>query len=218
MLLGAVCASAQPFSFGAKAGFPLTKLLEAHVDAPFSSDSTMSWYVIGPTVEVRLPFGLGVEADALYRHFEVSRTVSVRISSPNEIEQIVTTTKASVNDWEFPLLAKYRFHTRVVHPYIDAGPSWDLVGGSSTGTQTTTPIVPLGPPATIAITGGIGAQHHLVTGFVMGGGVEFRLGFLRIAPELRYTRWLSQHFTIPITPNAIFSEQNQLEFLAGFTL
>lgn len=175
--------------------------------------------MIGPTVEVRLPFGLSVEADAIYRHFEFSQFESMRVyPPPNEIEQVYTTTRTFVKDWEFPLLAKYRFHAPAVRPYVDAGPSWDLVGGKSTGMKTITPIVPFGPQTTSSFTSGVAAQHNLAGGFALGGGVEFRLGFFRIAPELRCTHWLNQHFAIPITPNAIFSKQDQLEFLAGFTL
>jgi len=33
-------------------------------------------------------------------------------------------------------------------------------------------------------------------------------------PEVRYTRWTSQHFTLP---NILNSNQNQAEFLVGIT-
>ena len=31
-------------------------------------------------------------------------------------------------------------------------------------------------------------------GFLVGGGVEFKAGVLKIAPEFRYTRWLRGYF------------------------
>ena len=45
-------------SVGLKGGFPLTDSL---------SDSASKNYLIGPMAELNLPFGLAVEADALYR-------------------------------------------------------------------------------------------------------------------------------------------------------
>jgi len=38
---------------------------------------------------------------------------------------------------------------------------------------------------------------------------------LHISPEIRYTRWGSSHFNIP--NGSAISNQNQAEFLVGFT-
>ena len=35
--------------------------------------------------------------------------------------------KTTGNDWEFPLLAKYRFHLKAVRPYVDAGIAWETL-------------------------------------------------------------------------------------------
>jgi hypothetical protein len=75
--------------------------------------------------------------------------------------------------------------------------------------------------------------HKTVTGFVAGFGVDLHLRFLNISPEIRYTRWGSQHFFTPViavigpgvgivpVPTGILgtiqSNQNQAEFLVGFT-
>lgn len=70
--ISAAAAIAQPVSFGIKAGVPLTDLLDAESYNPgilFSQYTSMtSPYIVGPTVEVGLPFGLAIEADALFRH------------------------------------------------------------------------------------------------------------------------------------------------------
>ncbi|MDQ6758407.1 MAG: hypothetical protein M3Z32_00910, partial [Acidobacteriota bacterium] len=95
--------AAQPFSFGLRVGTPL--------DEAFTNGGARNVLqetqrlVIGPTVELRLPFHLGVEADALYRRYTIGGTV---------------------NNWEFPILVMYRFSgAPLIHPYIAAGPSFN---------------------------------------------------------------------------------------------
>ena len=70
LLFGAVSALAQPFSFGVKAGVPLTDFLNAAESQQFAFNSTTNRYIVGPTAELHLPFGLGVEFDILYRRFD----------------------------------------------------------------------------------------------------------------------------------------------------
>ena len=59
---------AQPVSFGLKGGVPLTDFIDT-VSGSKTSITTTNRYIVGPTIELRLPAGFGVEADALYRHF-----------------------------------------------------------------------------------------------------------------------------------------------------
>ena len=135
---------------------------------------------------MRLPFGLGFEFDALYRHFNYTDITG-------SLNQITGTSHSG--DWEFPLLAKYRFPTRIVRPYVEAGVAWDTLSG-------------------IGGSAGITAQHSTVMGGVVGAGIDIHALVIHIAPELRYTRWTSQYFTIP---NVLHSNQNQAEFLVGIT-
>jgi hypothetical protein len=53
-------------------------------------------------------------------------------------------------------------------------------------------------------------------GFVFGGGLEVKLGFLRITPELRYTRWGSENFTDPVAA-LLHTNKNQGDFILGLT-
>jgi hypothetical protein len=48
----------------------------------------------------------------------------------------------------------------------------------------------------------------------MGGGIDIHVLVLHIAPEIRFTRWTSQHFDLA---NVVASNQNQAEFLVGVT-
>src|SRR5260370_28677457 len=98
-------------SFGVKGGVPLTDAL---------SGSVSKNYVIGPMVELKLPLGFAVEADALYR--PVNLTLNFRVGSSSE----------EVGSAEFPILAKYHFlHTPVVKPYAEAGPIFRHVGSEA---------------------------------------------------------------------------------------
>jgi hypothetical protein len=64
-------------------------------------------------LEVRLPFGLGVELDALYKRFDQTGG-SIHAGS---------TAAQTGSSWEFPLLGKYRFGRSFTKPYIEAGAS-----------------------------------------------------------------------------------------------
>src|SRR5258708_1734729 len=57
-------------------------------------------YIVGPSLEVRLPLHLSVEADGLYRPLIQTTT--------NTVVPLGTFTYSrTVNSWEFPILAKY---------------------------------------------------------------------------------------------------------------
>ena len=177
-------ASAQPFTAGVKVGLPLTDFLNT---VNGTTSSTTNRYLVGPMVELRLPAGLGVEFDALYRHFDYTNLVGSTVNA-------VTSTGSS-GAWEFPLVAKYKFPSRIVRPYLEAGVSWDTLMG-----------------VTNAV--GVTLQNNTVMGAVVGGGVDIHAVVLHISPEIRYTRWTSQHFNVA---NVLHSNQDQMEFLVGIT-
>jgi hypothetical protein len=80
--------------------------------------------------------------------------------------------------WELPVLAKYKFPGHFLKPLIEAGPAFRL-------------------PATGAI------SNH---GITVGAGVELSARLLKIAPEIRFTRWATDLVTLP----------NQMELLVAF--
>jgi len=163
----AISAFGQSFGVGLKGGFGLTD--------SFSNTSGSKDYVIGPTFEIRLPFSLAVEADALYRPL-------------NE------TSSTSISSWEIPVVAKYRFHAPIVRPYIEAGPSFRALGNLGIDLSSV-------------------GERLSDKGFTAGAGVEFKIPFIRIAPELRYTHW-GADYNVPAS-GAIPSNQNQAELLVG---
>ena len=161
-------------------------------------------YIVGVTGEVRLPFGLGVEVDVLYRHFNYE--------SESQAADVLTNGRTTGSAFEFPILGKYRIgKMKAVHPFVDAGVSWDtlagltqtvntLIGGNTTTSSNSTPLQ---------------LQNSTTRGYVFGGGLDFKLLVLHIQPEIRYTRWGAQHFFDP--SGLLHSSENQGEFLLGIT-
>jgi hypothetical protein len=184
LLFASTLAFSQPFTAGIKVGLPLTDFLNT---VNGTASTTTNRYIVGPMVELRLPFGLGVELDALYRHFDYTNIVGSTVNA-------VTSTGSS-GAWEFPLVAKYRFPSRIVRPYLEAGVAWDTLMGLTT-------------------TAGITSQKSTVMGAVIGGGIDIHAIILHVSPELRYTRWTSQHFNVA---GVLHSNQDQAEFLVGIT-
>ena len=50
----------------------------------------------------------------------------------------------------------------------------------------------------------------------MGAGVDFHALILHITPEFRYVRWADQNYRFQYAAS-LASNQNQAEFLVGFT-
>ena len=199
LLLGAVSAWAQLFSYGVKAGVPITQFLDAAKSQQFAFNSATNRYIVGPTAELHLPFGLGVEVDILYRHFDYNGS--------GTLVDVITNSRTTGNAWEFPLLAKYRFPTKLVHPYVDAGVAWDTLSGLTEAITRNSITTSTSSPAELNTTA--------TRGLVMGAGLSVKLLMVHVSPEIRITRWGTQHF---IDPNGLLhSNLNQGEFLLGIT-
>jgi hypothetical protein len=211
LLAVAAPACAQPFSFGVKAGVPLTDFFNAVNSNNLGYFSTTNRYIIGGTAELRLPFGFGVEFDALYRHLHYTSVESFPLEG-------VTSSSTTSGEWEFPLLLKYRFHFPLVRPYVDGGVAWDTLSGLTQSFTQTSEFTGNVSSSSTSNPGEL--QHNTVAGVVFGTGVDIHALVLHILPEIRYTRWINPHFqetTSPPFTGSLSSTQNQLEFLVGFT-
>jgi hypothetical protein len=162
----------QPISFGIKAGVPLTDALS--ISDSRESVDTQRW-VVGGTVELKLPAGLSVGADVLYRRFTYSfnSTLSFRTDK--------------IGRWEFPIFAKYRFGGKLVRPFLEAGLAFDYAhdsgSGGWNGCYDPLPVCPALPAL------GPFTSSQWGAGPLVGGGVEFKAAVIKIAPEFRHTRW-----------------------------
>lgn len=182
------------FSFGVRGGLPLTNFFQAASNPDETFNSSATRFIIGPTVELRLPAGFSLEAEALFRHFQYK-------GSSNLVDELAQTTAS--NAWEFPLLVKYRMPGLFVKPFLDGGAAFDRWSGSNQ-------II-----AAASGTGSTSSTSGSNAGFVLGAGIELRLPLVRLSPEIRYTRWGAASVTD--LGAALRSNQNQAEFLVGLT-
>jgi hypothetical protein len=203
-------ASAQTFSFGVKAGAPVTAAFPYDY-SPYSIVDTGRW-TVGPTAEVRLFGHLSFEADALFRGYR-SQSSGASIlagTSPVSLQTgpVSTFFRQNTKEWDFPLLLKYHFEAGMMHPFVDAG--FEFAHASSDFTFSCF----AAPDTCSAI--GAGTSVSFMTspnrysssvnrhGPAAGAGIEFKFGKVKISPEVRYTRLTR--------PNA-----NEVTVLAGFT-
>jgi hypothetical protein len=202
------------FSLGVKGGVPLTGFFNKGVSIGFGDAAFSSYtnpYIIGPTVEWRLPANLGIELNALYRHFNYNLSYTVGKDYCCLI-YLVSSSPTTGGSWEFPLLLKYRLGRGIIKPYVSAGAAFDILSGV---TQT---IINTIVPDQRTITSRLSHPNELsngtIEGFVAGVGADIH-SVMHIAPEIRYTRWGSAHFALP--GSSQLSNRNQAEFLVGIT-
>jgi opacity protein-like surface antigen len=156
-------------------------------------------------VQVGLPAGFAVEFDALYRR--------LNYEASGNLVDIFTNSRTTGNAWEFPLLLKYHFgHTPIVKPYVEAGVAWDTLSGLK---QSVTNTILPNRTTTTTTSQPAELRNSTTTGFVVGAGVDVHV-LLHISPEVRYTHWGSEHFRDAVN-GLLRSNQNQAEFLVGFT-
>jgi len=114
-------------SFGIKGGIPLTdafsdySVLIGDVETIHSFSSSKN-YVAGAMIELWLPIGFSVEADALYRPLNLTTNTRIAVSN------ILINTSTDISSWEFPILGKYHFiRAPILSPYVEAGPIFRVV-------------------------------------------------------------------------------------------
>ena len=152
-------------------------------------------YVFGPQLDIGLPLGLGIEIDALYRR----EAYHSYFSNSN----YNGTADEHANSWELPMLLQYRFPFPLVKPFLEGGYAPRVINGSthfySNGST-------------------IGTDYPVSHGVVIGGGVQFGIGRLRLSPGVRYTHWNNTPITVVFADGPTFqSAQNQVDILLGIS-
>jgi len=171
-------------------------------------------YVVGPSLEVGLPFGLAVEADALYRRAGFRTSVSDGSYYVHADEH--------ANLWEVPILLKYRIPLPAARPFLEAGYAIRVVGGSISNSYVQNLPYPYGYDGSSETYSTYYSNWSTSHGLVVGGGVQFALGHLRLSPTVRYTRWTDSTVSGAYAgPHELFnappwqSNQNQVDVLLG---
>ncbi len=195
MLFISSLARAQHVSFGGTAGVPLNDLATASEGIV----STTERFTVGPALRVGLPHAFAVDLELLYKRFDFGFA-----SDPARI---------AVNHLELPLLLRYGFAGSFLHPFIHVGLSinWAIPSDGENSCPGADP-----ESNYYCIGGRTAAQlrHQQTYGPVLGAGVEFELKALRLAPELRVTRWVDRNFGTQDSP--LQSSLTQVELLLGF--
>ena len=202
-------APAQRFSYGVKTGVPLTSAFSEF--SPYSMVDTGRW-TIGPTAEVRLFGPLSLEVDALFRGYRTqsgmafSETISEGPSSGTIFGPVFYASRENTKEWQIPLLLKYRFHAGPVRPFVDGGVEWTRASPDLTVYTTCLGAADVCAASPPYIATGLNKFQYVehYRNALVGAGVEFKYGRLRISPEIRYGR--------RFTPRT-----NEATFLVGFT-
>ncbi len=172
------------FSIGGIVGTPLTDVTETTTITGINYLRNSTLFTIGPSLQVNLPAGLRLEIDALYR------PVAYQIATGSAV------TSNSASQFRFPVLLQHHLgNFLLVRPYAEGGLSFDHLAN-------------LKQAATLLSSqpGAIVQTTH--AGLVLGVGADIKVPFIRLSPEIRYTRQFSSDFQD-------ISNLNQAEFLVG---
>ncbi|MBM3738759.1 MAG: PorT family protein [Acidobacteria bacterium] len=101
--------AADAVSVGVRGGVPLRNAL----DAEGRFKSVPRRHTFGPTVEVHLPAGLSISADALFRRVQVETGGQT----------------SSANSWDFPVMLRKRFGFGPARPFLGGGLVFNHLGG-----------------------------------------------------------------------------------------
>lgn len=111
VLMAAGMARADALSFGVRGGAPFGEAFEK--ESRFNLVGR-NRFLLGPTLELRLPMGFGASFDFLYRRF---------------VFEAAGTERQGAGQWEFPLMLRYRFPGVAARPFLAAGPIFHKITG-----------------------------------------------------------------------------------------
>jgi hypothetical protein len=184
MIAGGRIAPAQLVSIGVTGGVPF-------LDRASNPDESRP-YIIGPSVEIRLPAGFAIEASGLYQRIGTNETLRfISIIAPGASQPGLTffNNRLRGNSWEFPLLGKYYFRSRTSswQPFVGTGWAFRVVGVHETINETNSDVN--GDSHSLSFKD---SHTDVSVGAVFSAGVRYRVGRMALMPEVRYTYWGSQ--------------------------
>ena len=150
-------------------------------------------YIAGPSVEVRLPRGFAVEADALYQRVGTNFTYASIPSGTSLVPfypyAASGVSRAVGNEWQFSLTGKYYFNrSSKFQPFVGLGPE-----SRTTGWHTDSSAVIVSGPSTTPITSSSSSESRSNSvGAAAVVGMRFQIGRLKLSPQFRFTHWSRQ--------------------------
>ena len=204
---------AQHVDFGIKAGVPLTNLFETTLGDGFEAHTKR--YTVGPVMNIYFPGPLSIEISAMYKRFDqqgqgftiTGYTTCIECEDgPSPIKEYQSFSKAG-HSWEFPVAVQYHIPLGSVRPYVEAGISFNNLSDVLGLPPPSSPPLAPNPPVGAVFAPTFNSLSR--TGFLAGGGVDFKLPFGHLSPGLRYARYGEENFFIPST--------NAVDFVVKFT-
>lgn len=146
---------------------------------------------IGGMASLNLPAGFAIEGNALYKR------LGFRVDSSAFIGGRAIDSR--FNSWEFPILLKSYPLGRnpLFQPFLSAGLNIRATSGELLG---------------------LGRNRETTSGLILAAGVRNGPGRIKVAPEIRYTRWADRPPALA-GPGGTFARlnANQLELMLGLT-
>ena len=176
--MGGDLMSAQPIAIGVEGGVRTTN------DVSGSLTSESKRYIVGPTVDIKLPLRLSVEVDALYQRFGFSGYETSCCGS--------ATLRERTNSWEFPMILKYRLPVPLLHPFVGAGYAPRVVHGADVTSGYYLSGMTANPPTSVYTyfnNQRTSTNYPVTHGVVVSGGVSLGAGHFRLTPEVRFVHW-----------------------------
>jgi len=154
-------------------------------------------YIVGPSVEVRLPRGFAVEADAVYQRLGTNYFYA-SIPSGTDLVPIYSSLTSGVsrtvaNAWDFPIIGKYYFNrSSKFQPYAGLGPELRTTGWHNDSTA----VIASGPSTTQITSSSSSEWRSNSAGAVAVVGMRFQVGRMKLSPQFRFTRWIGQQASL----------------------
>lgn len=191
-------------SVGVKLRIPLTDIVRTAGDIgymPYTADT--GGFAIGPVLDIRFPLGLGAEIGAIFKKFDQHAGQVQMIVEPGvPYQELYSPYSNSGQSWEIPIAAQYRFPGTSARPYVEGGFSFNRLR------DLLVPFKIWGPASQSQLVhSGITQENRF--GFLVGGGLEIKLHFMRIIPGVRYVHYSEID---PWRPSV-----GVADFLVGFT-
>jgi hypothetical protein len=169
-------------------------------------------YTFGPTLGLLFNDRFEIRFEAVRSQFRFHS----ESTEPYPTSGRKSTSTTDGHMWQYPLLVTFHSSSGPVRPLIGGGIGLpgSVHGTTSTTLTTITPPTPSGVVTTTFSTRPFQSPTDQF-GFYITGGVDGRVSFLSIRPELRYAHWSSSQKD---PYNQLLYSSNQLEFLVGVTL
>lgn len=192
-----------PVSVGIRGGIHLIDWFKAPDAGPSATGTDeSSRATVGPLVGLRLPRGLELQSEGLWRGYGFTRS-SGRVG-------FFTSHEESGSSWEIPALLVWHipYEESGWQPYIGAGPAVRYISANFVDITRRPQVLPTDPPAMETRTT---ADRNEWRGGVMGtAGMEKRIGHIGISVEFRYAYWSASTLIGDIVPN-----HSQISLLVG---